>query len=140
MTRKLILQNAWLGFLSWLIPFAVSLLFFKPGGETIVPYATFKCIMTVTGAISGCYLLYRYFCKVNHDYITNGVIVGLSWFLINILLDSLILIPMMKTGFVDYFMSIGLSYFTIPAISITIAFLLKRKTAEIKGGPPVAKK
>jgi uncharacterized membrane protein YpjA len=135
MTRKLILQNALLGFLSWLIPFAVSFLFFKPGGETVVPYATFKCIITVAGAISGCYLLYRYFCKVNDDYIANGVIVGLSWFLINILLDSLILIPMMKTGFNEYFMSIGLSYLTIPVISIAMAFLLKKKTAEIKGSP-----
>jgi uncharacterized membrane protein YpjA len=129
MTQKLILKNLLLGFLSWLIPFAISFLFFKPGGETVVPYATFKCIITVVGAISGCYLLYRYFGLVKDDLVANGIIVGISWFLINIILDSLILIPMMKTGFDEYFMSIGLSYLTIPVISIAMAFLLKKRTA-----------
>jgi hypothetical protein len=55
---------------------------------------------------------------VDSDYILNGVIVGLSWFAINIILDALILIPIMKTSFADYFMSIGLSYISIPTISI----------------------
>lgn len=130
MTRKLILQNILLGFFSWLIPFAISFLFFKPGGEMVVPYATFKCIITVVGAISGCYLLYRYFGLVKDDLVANGIVVGISWFLLNIILDSLILVPMIKTGFEEYFMSIGLSYLTIPVISITMAFLLKKKMAE----------
>ncbi|NOT35806.1 MAG: hypothetical protein HOP11_00340 [Saprospiraceae bacterium] len=128
MTKKLIIKNILLGFLSWLIPFAFSFLFYKPGGELVVPYATFKSIIMVIGVISGCYLLFRYFKFVDSDFIWNGVVVGLSWFVINIILDAAILIPIMKTTFAEYFMSIGLSYISIPAISVTIGYLLNRVT------------
>jgi hypothetical protein len=127
MTKKIIIKNILLGFLSWLIPFAISFLFYKPGGELIVPYATFKSTIMVVSVISGCYLLFRYFKLVDSDFIRNGVIVGLSWFAINIILDAVILIPIMKTSFANYFMSIGLSYIAIPAISILMGYLLDRK-------------
>lgn len=127
MSTKLIIKNILFGFLSWLIPFAVSFLFYKPGGELIVPYGTFKATIMVVGTLSGCYLLFRYFKLVENDFIKNSVIVGLTWFVINIVLDALILIPMMKTNFADYFMTIGLSYISIPTISITIGFLLHKK-------------
>jgi hypothetical protein len=130
MTKKLIIKNILLGFLSWLIPFAVSFLFYKPSGELVVAYSTFKSAIMVVGTISGCYLLFRYFKTVESDFIKNGVIVGLSWFVINIILDAVILIPIMKTTFEEYFMSIGLSYLSIPAISISMAYLLERKKKE----------
>ena len=111
MTQKLIIRNLLLGFLSWLIPFAVSFLFYKPGG-----------------ALVGCYLLIKYFKITEGDFIKNGIIVGLSWFAINIILDVVILIPIMKSTFTDYFMSIGIAYFSIPAISIAMGSLLKIKS------------
>jgi uncharacterized membrane protein YpjA len=81
----------------------------------------------VVGATSGCFLFFQYFKSVENDFIRNGIIVGLSWFAINIILDALILIPMMKTTFADYFMSIGIGYFVIPTISIAMGFLLEEK-------------
>ena len=127
MTKKIITKNIFFGFLSWLIPFAISFLFYKPGGELIVPYATFKSAIMVIGTITGCYLLFRYFRLLDGDFIRNGFIVGVSWFIINIIFDTAILIPMMKTTFANYFMSIGLSYVAIPAISIAMGYLLDRK-------------
>ena len=127
MAKSIITKNILLGFLSWLIPFAVSFLFYKPGGELVVPYATFKSTIMVVGVISGCYLLFRYFKSVDSDFISNGVIVGLSWLAINIILDALILIPMMKSTFSEYFMSIGLGYISIPVISITMGYILDKK-------------
>lgn len=127
MTKKIITKNILLGFLTWLIPFAVSFLFYKPGGELVVPYATFKSTIMLVGIISGCSLLLCYFKFVDSDFFRHGVIVGLSWFAINIILDTVILIPIMKTTFVDYFLSIGLSYISIPTISISMALLLNRK-------------
>ena len=59
MSNKLMIKNGVFGILSWLIPFAISFLFYKPGGELMVPYATFKSIIMVVGTISGCYLLER---------------------------------------------------------------------------------
>lgn len=127
MTKKIFIKNLLLGFLSWLIPFAVSFLFYKPGGELVVPYATFKSTIMLVGVISGCYLLFRYFKFVDSDYIQHAVIIGWSWFALNIILDTVVLIPIMKTTFADYFMSIGLSYFSIPIISITMGYLLNKK-------------
>jgi len=127
MTKQLMIKNLLLGLLSWLIPFVVSFLFYKRGGELAVPYATFKSTIMVVGVLSGCYLLYRYFKYVDSDFIRDGVIVGVSWFAINIILDAVILIPMMKTTFTNYFMTIGISYFSIPSISISMGFLLDRK-------------
>ncbi len=128
MTKKIIFRNIFLGFLSWLFPFVVSFLFYKPGGELVVAYPTFKSIIMVVGVITGCYLLYQYFKNVTDDFIKHGVIVGIVWFVINIILDTVVLIPIMKTSFAEYFMSIGISYFAIPTISITMAYLLNRKT------------
>lgn len=127
MPTKLIFKNLLLGFFSWLIPFAVSFLFYKPGGELVVPYGNFKAIITVVGTLSGCYLLYRYFMQADGNYIRVGILVGWSWFLINIVLDAIILIPIMKTSFAEYFASIGLSYLSIPVISTAMGFLLERR-------------
>ncbi|HRC32103.1 MAG TPA: hypothetical protein PK736_01525 [Bacteroidia bacterium] len=127
MTKKLITKNILLGFLSWLIPYAISFLFFKPGGELMVPYATFKSTIMLVGVISGCYLLYRYFKFVDADFVTNAIIVGISWFAINIVLDILFLLPFTKTTYSDYFTTIGIGYFAIPTISITLGYFLDRK-------------
>ncbi len=127
MTKRLISRNIFFGFLSWLIPFAVSFLFYRPGGELIIPYATFKTSIVVVGTISGCYLLFRYFKLIDVAYIWNGYMVGFSWLAINLILDSIFLLPMMKTTFSEYFMTIGLGYLAIPTISIAMGFSLDRK-------------
>ena len=127
MTKQMLTKNLWFGLLSWLIPFVVSFLFYKPGGELVVPYATFKSTIMVVGTLSGCYLMIRYFKYVSDDFIRNGAIVGLSWLAVNLILDTVILIPIMKTTFANYFMTIGISYISIPVISIAMGYLLARK-------------
>lgn len=117
----------WLGVLSWLIPFAISFLCYKPGGELMMEYGTFKSIMLVSGTVSGSFLLYRFFRSVDSRFILNGCIVGFSWLAINLLLDCILLIPMMKVSFSVYFMSIGLGYLSIPAISIAMGFVANNK-------------
>ncbi|MBK8846277.1 MAG: hypothetical protein IPO27_06770 [Bacteroidetes bacterium] len=127
MTKKIVIRNISLGLISWLIPYCASFLFFKPGGDLLVPYSTFKASIMVIGVVSGCFLLFQFFKVVSHDYVRNGIIVGISWFVINILLDVLFLLPITKTTFGEYFMSIGLGYFSIPPISMVIGFLLNKK-------------
>jgi hypothetical protein len=125
MKNGLFFKNIILGFLSWLLPFALSFLFYKPGGVLVVPYATFKSVIILIGSLCGSFLLFHYFKSVNKNFISNGVFVGFSWFAINIFLDVLFLLPMMKTSFEDYFMSIGASYLVIPVMSITFGYLLQ---------------
>ena len=127
MSKTLIYRNLWLGFLSWMIPFAVSFICYSRDGQLLLGYGTFKSIMVITGTVSGSFLLYHYFAAVNSRFVFNGLIVGLSWFTINVLLDTIILVPMMKTSFSDYFLSIGAGYISIPAISIAIGYALHKK-------------
>ena len=128
MEKKLVFKNIKLGFLSWLLPFGLSFVFYKPSGELTISYDLFKSLMIVLGSITGCFLLFRYFKFVERDFIKQGVLVGVSWFLINIILDTLILLPMMGESFSNYFVSIGLRYTVIPAISITMGYLLNRQS------------
>ena len=128
MTKQLILKNFLYGFLSWLIPFAASIPFFTKNGELLVSQDLFKSLMIVIGSISGCFLLYLYFKLVNSSFVMQGFLVGIVWFVINIVLDYFVLIPMMKTDFKSYFIAIGLHYLVITAISILIGYLLHAKT------------
>lgn len=120
------------GFLSWLIPFVVSFLFYTPGGELAVPYSTFKSSIMVVGTLSGCFLLIWYFGAVKDRFLWNGMIVGWSWFAINLILDALVLVPIMKSTFSAYFMSIGLGYLSIPAISVAMAYLIEARQNQVR--------
>jgi hypothetical protein len=132
MNKKQLIRLLLFGFLSWLIPFAFSFLFYRPGGEIKVSYDLFKSIMIVFATATGCYFLYRYFKSVWAEFIKQGIMVGLAWLAINILFDVVLLLPMMKVSFAVYFYSIGLRYLIIPAIGITIGFLLHNKTGNGK--------
>ena len=75
------------GFLSWLIPFAASFLFYSKEGLTIDIFL-FKSIMIVVGSISGAFLLVLYIKKLNKDIFREAAIVGLLWFGMSISLKS----------------------------------------------------
>ena len=120
-------RNVLYGFLAWLIPFVASFFFYSEEGLTIDIFL-FKSIMIVVGSISAAILLILYFKKTSASYLKEGIIVGVAWFGINILLDLLILIPMSGMIIVDYFTQIGIRYLVIPAMSITVgASLANRK-------------
>ena len=103
------------------------LVFYRPCGQLMMPYATFKSTIMLVGVISGCYLVYRYFKFVDAQFVTIALIVGFSWLAINIVLDILFLLPFTKTTYSDYFTTIGIGYFSIPTISITLGYFLDRK-------------
>lgn len=120
-------RNVLYGFLAWLIPFVASFFFYSEEGLTIDIFL-FKSIMIVVGSISAAILLVSYFKKISTAYLKEGIIVGVAWFGINILLDLLILIPMSGMSITDYFIQIGIRYLVIPAMSITVgASLANRK-------------
>ena len=86
------LKIVFYGFLAWLIPFVVSFFFYSKEGLTINIHF-FKTIMIIVGSISASILLVSYFKKVSAPYLKEGIIVGVIWFALNIVLDLLILIP-----------------------------------------------
>jgi len=124
---KKYLINILYGFLAWFIPFVASFFFYTREGELTIDIFLFKSIMIVVGTFSAAFLLVSYFKKINVDYFKEGIIVGLTWFGINILLDLLILIPMSGMSIADYFIQIGIRYLAIPAMSIAVGTALENK-------------
>ena len=124
------LKIAFFGFLVWLIPFLASLFFYTSGGKLIIDIFLFKAIMIVIGSISGAVLLIYYFKKVRTGHFKEGIIVGLLWFGINILLDLVILIPMSGMSVADYFTRIGIGYIVIPVMCITVGTALANGSKE----------
>jgi hypothetical protein len=114
-----------LGFLTWLIPFVAGFLFYSPQGQLVVDALVFKAIMVVVGSITGAALLVLYFKKIEKNYVFEGVVVGVVWFVLNILLDLVILVPMSKMTVGTYFAQIGLEYLTIPTLSIAMGLVAK---------------
>ncbi len=117
------------GFLSWLVPFVISFFFFdKSAGLTIDP-ALFKSIMIVTGTTTGVYLLVRYFKQLpkSKNYIKEGLVVGLAWFVINCVLDVLTLVYGFQMPLHAWIRGIGLGYLTMPIISTGVGAVLQKK-------------
>ena len=125
--RKRYLRNILYGFLAWLIPFVASFFFYTREGKLTIDVFLFKSIMIVVGSVSAAFLLVSYFKTINANHLREGVIVGLTWFCMNIALDMLVLIPMSGMTISDYFAQIGLRYLVIPAMSITVGAALKNK-------------
>jgi uncharacterized membrane protein YpjA len=124
---KKYLKNILYGFLAWLVPFIVSFFFYTREGKLTIDIFLFKTIMIVVGSITGAFLLVSYFKKITVDYLKEGIIVGVVWFGINILLDLLVLIPMSGMSISNYFTQIGLRYLVIPAMSIAVGTTLANK-------------
>ena len=121
------IRNILYGFLAWLIPFVTAFFFYSKEGGLVIDIFLFKTIMIVVGAIVGAFLLVSYFKRVNANYLYEGIIVGLTWLGINILLDLLVLVPMSEMALPDYFAQIGLRYLVMPVMSIMVGSALTNK-------------
>jgi hypothetical protein len=121
------LKNLSYGLLSWLIPFVTSFLFYTREGELTIDIFLFKSIMIVVGSVTAAFLMISYFKAINADYLKEGVVLGLTWFGMNILLDLVILVAMFGMPAGDYFTRIGLRYVVIPVMCITVGAALKNK-------------
>lgn len=110
------------GVLLWLIPFGISFLFYKDG-QLMIDIHLFKSIMILIGSVTGAILLVLHFLTIETNYLNEGIIVGLVWFAINIILDLVILVPMSGMSIGTYFAQIGLRYLMIPTMSIAIGYV-----------------
>lgn len=121
---KKTLRITFLGFLLWLICFIIAVIVW-PLHES--QFMLFKSIMIVSGTVVGVLLLARYFKDVNANFVREGVIVGINWFVLNIVLDLIVLVWLLKTPLIEYLISPGVGYLAMPAMSIGVGYILSRK-------------
>jgi hypothetical protein len=124
MFRVFSVKNLLLGFLSWLIPLAVSFAFFGKDGLWI-PQPLFKSLMVVIGGGSGLWLLLRAF---RNEPLTAsyGAAVGLLWLAINLGLDAALLVPLTGMTLPGWFQDIGLRYLVIPMMGWALGVQAER--------------
>lgn len=115
------------GFLVWLVPFAVSFIIF-PLKNTMRPL--FESLMPLILTIVVITLCYYYLKSINANFAKEGIIIGLAWFLINIIIDLFMFLPAspMHMTFVDYMADIGLTYVIIPVITIGMGLIANNKS------------
>lgn len=114
------------GFLVWLVPFAVSFLVFplkssmRPLFESVMPLILTIVVITLT---------YYYMKNLNANFVKEGIVIGIAWYIINIAIDLVMFLPAspMQMSFADYMMDIGLTYVMIPVITIGMGYLLSSK-------------
>lgn len=95
----------------------------NPLKDTSVPL--FDSLMPVALSALTLWFLYLYFKGVPSGYAKAGLIAGVVWLIINIVLDQFLFSrgPMQMT-FTDYMYGIGLTYLLIPVITTGAGYLM----------------
>jgi hypothetical protein len=72
-----------------------------------------------------------YFKNVDKEFINDGIIIGILWFVISLIIDLVIFIPEspMQMTFANYLMDIGLTYLIIIVIPISFGYLIANITS-----------
>ncbi len=84
--------------------------------------------MVVVGMLVAVTLLVRYFknVKLGKDLFKEGLIVGVSWFVINSVLDYAFLISVFKMPLMAWINGIGVRYLAIPIVAVGMALAKKK--------------
>jgi hypothetical protein len=114
------------GFLIWLIPLLVSFVIF-PLRKTNGPL--FESVMPVILVLTVMIVSVLYFKKIEKESLKEGVIAGVLWFVLSLVIDLMLFLPAspMQMSFSDYMMDIGLTYLIILIIPIGIGALISKK-------------
>ncbi len=118
------IRNSFWGFILWLSCFIIGFVVFPLHESNVF---LFKTIMIVASTIIGTLMFIRYFEKVESNFLSEGITIGIVWFVVNIILDLIVLVGMLKTPLVEYLLGTGLRYINIPVMSSGIGFILSRK-------------
>jgi uncharacterized membrane protein YpjA len=115
------------GLITWAVPLAVSFGFVDQTGQFRVDIRFFKSVMFVVATATAAVLLVFYFRHVKADHLREGVLLGLLWLAINLVLDVIVLVPMTGMSLRDYAVQIGFGYLAIPIITIMLGKALAQK-------------
>lgn len=109
------------GFLVWLIPFLVSVVIFplKTSNNPL-----FEAIMPVVLTLTVVTFSYLYLNGIEENFAREGVVTGVVWFIISIVIDLLLFLPPspMHMSFTGYIMDIGLTYLIIPIVTVGLGY------------------
>lgn len=106
------------GVLTWLIPFLVAIPFYSKDGSLLIDTSLFKSLMIVVSSLVAAVLIVWFFRTVKAGYTHEAVATGITWLVLNWILDLIVLVGILGMALPDYVAQIGLRYLMIPAIVI----------------------
>ncbi|MBK8769454.1 MAG: hypothetical protein IPM06_03370 [Rhizobiales bacterium] len=116
------------GIISWAVPLAISIGFVDQTGQFRTDIRFFKSVMFVTATATAAMLLVSYFRGVKSGFLREGLLLGLLWLAMNLVLDLTVLVPMTGMSLRDYAFQIGFGYLAIPVITVLVGRVLEQKT------------
>ena len=121
------LKIVYYGIFVWVIPslITVTLTFFS--GDMNI----FEIVSAVSIAVTAIAFSYIYLNSIKSNFIKEGVLIGLAWLIISIVLDLfLIVVGFTQLSLINYAMYVAPLYIIIPAITIGLGLYLNQN--EIK--------
>lgn len=113
-----------LGFFVWLIPFVVSVLIFP---LRAMQRQLFESIMPVVIAIWTVFFAVIYLSGLKSGFQREGILIGVAWFLMGIILDLLIFVDgPIKMPLWDYALDVPVTYLMIPTITFGFGYLMEQ--------------
>jgi len=81
--------------------------------------------MSVLIAVAAIIFSYLYFKDIKINFVMEGIITGIVWFIIAIVIDLVMFMPAspMHMNFTDYMMTIGVKYLIIPVVTIGTGYV-----------------
>lgn len=127
MSYQLFWKQVAFGLVLWIVPFVTGFFFVSPDGTFVISETFFKSIMVAVSSFTGVILLDQYFNAITTHYFRQGLQVGLTWMVLNWLLDlSLVMTGFFDETIVSYFQNIGLRYLAILFYAVGFGFALSR--------------
>lgn len=114
------------GIVMWLAPFVVSFLIY-PLKQSANPF--FEALMPVVVTATAVLLALQYFKPVKKDFLREGILIGVSWFVICVALDLMMFLPAspMQMSLQAYMMDIGFTYLIIPLVTMGMGYIADAK-------------
>ena len=113
------------GFLLWLISFVISILIFP---LRAAERPLFESIMPVVLSVFCVLFANLYFRKLEGDFVREGLILGVLWLVVSVLIDlPLLTLSPVNMSFVEYMKDIGLTYPIFPALTTGFGYLLEKR-------------
>ena len=112
------------GLILWVIPYVTAIPLLPLMRSDLL---FFKAIMVVEGLTVGAILAVLYFLRVQKDFLREGIVLGMTWMIVNWILDYVALLPFTKMSLARYFMEIGIEYIGMAVLTVAIGYVLQKK-------------
>lgn len=116
------------GFLLWLIPFAISALIFSIRDANRALFESIMAVVVVSCVVG---LGVLYLQKDTEVTIKDGMVLGLVWLVVSLVLDFIMFIQgPIKMTTEQYIADIGITYLVIPIITVGLSLVPVNKKKE----------